>query len=67
LGDESFDIAVAASTRYCLQSASSCDLPVGSVAVGAEYVRVNVPILREQVAKAGVRLAHLLETALHQP
>jgi hypothetical protein len=63
--NESFQIAEAASTRYCVPSASSCDLPPGSVAIDTTYVSANVPILREQLAKAGVRLAHLMETALH--
>jgi hypothetical protein len=46
-----------------VQSGSTCDVPGGSVALDEEYVRVNTPILREQVAKAGVRLAHMLEKA----
>jgi hypothetical protein len=61
--NESFDVALAANTRYCVQSGSTCDVPEGSVALDEEYVRVNTPILREQVAKAGVRLAHMLEKA----
>jgi hypothetical protein len=29
-----------------------------------EYVAANTPIIREQLQKAGVRLAHLLDAAL---
>jgi len=64
--NESFAIAEAATTKYCMPTGSSCDLPPGSVAINVAYVSANTPILREQLAKAGVRLAHLLETALHQ-
>ncbi len=31
------------------------------------YIDANVPVVREQLQKAGVRLAHLLNTALDQP
>ena len=30
----------------------------------AAYVQANAPIVREQLQKAGVRLAHLLDSAL---
>src|SRR5712671_6894787 len=64
--NESFAIAEAAATKYCMQTGSSCDLPSGSVAIDAAYVSANVPILREQLVKSGVRLTHLLETVLHR-
>jgi hypothetical protein len=64
--NESLTIVEATTTEYCLRNALSCELPPGSVAIDAAYVSANVPILREQLAKAGVRLAHLLETALNR-
>ena len=32
--------------------------------IDAAYVVTNAPIIREQLQKAGVRLAHLLDAAL---
>src|SRR5262249_48721060 len=60
---ESFAITKAARTRYCLQQGSSCDRPSGDVLIDATYVQTNKAIVRQQLAKAGVRLAHLLDTA----
>jgi hypothetical protein len=34
------------------------------VTIDAAYVVTNTPIVREQLQKAGVRLAHLLDGAL---
>jgi hypothetical protein len=34
------------------------------VKIDAVYVAVNAPIVREQLQKAGVRLAHMLDAAL---
>jgi hypothetical protein len=34
------------------------------VTIDAAYVAGNVPIVREQLQKAGVRLAHLLDAAV---
>jgi hypothetical protein len=34
------------------------------VKIDAAYVAANTPIVREQLQKAGVRLAHLLDGAL---
>jgi hypothetical protein len=33
------------------------------VKIDAAYVEANTPIVREQLQKAGVRLAHLLDSA----
>jgi hypothetical protein len=43
---------------------ASCDQPSGRVTIEAAYVVANAPIIREQLQKAGVRLAHLLDSAL---
>jgi hypothetical protein len=34
------------------------------VKIDAAYVTVNTPVIREQLQKAGVRLAHMLDVAL---
>jgi len=39
---------------------------VSKVDIDGSYVQANVKIVREQLQKAGVRLAHLLETVLHR-
>lgn len=62
--NETFAISRAPTTKYCVQNASSCDLPSVIVGIDATYIQINAPILRQQLQKAGVRLAHLLDTAL---
>jgi hypothetical protein len=48
----------------CIRQGASCDHPSGKVRIDAAYVAVNAPIVREQLQKAGVSLAHVLDTAL---
>ena len=62
--NESFAIAEQARTEYCIRQGASCDHPSGKVKIDAAHVAVNTPIVREQLQKAGVRLAHLLDAAL---
>jgi hypothetical protein len=62
--NESFAIAEQVQTKYCIRQGASCDQPAGKVTIDAAYVVVNTPIVREQLQKAGVRLAHLLDAAL---
>jgi hypothetical protein len=62
--NESFAIADQARTEYCIRQGASCDHPSGKVQIDAAYVVANTPIVREQLQKAGVRLAHLLDAAL---
>jgi S1/P1 Nuclease len=62
--NESFAIAEQAQTKYCIRQSASCDQPAGKVTIDAAYVVANAPIIREQLQKAGVRLAHLLDAAL---
>jgi S1/P1 Nuclease len=62
--NESFAIAEQARTEYCIRQGASCDHPPGKVQIDAAYVLANAPIIREQLQKAGVRLAHLLDAAL---
>ena len=62
--NESFAIAEQAQTKYCTRQGASCDKPAGKVTIDAAYVAANAPIVREQLQKAGVRLAHMLDAAL---
>jgi hypothetical protein len=62
--NESFAIAEQARTEYCIRQGASCDHPSGKVKIDAAYAAANTPIVREQLQKAGVRLAHLLDAAL---
>jgi hypothetical protein len=36
------------------------------VAIDAAYIAANAPIIREQLLKSGVRLAHLLDAAMRR-
>lgn len=42
---------------------ASCDMPAGSVTIGTEYLDANEAVVKEQLQKAGVRLARVLDTA----
>jgi S1/P1 Nuclease len=48
-----------ASTKVQLASCAPA-----KVKIDAAYVEANTPIVREQLQKAGVRLAHMLDAAL---
>lgn len=61
--NESFAIAERAKTGYCVIHGKSCDKPPGDVTINAAYLQANKPIVKEQLQKAGVRLAHLLDRA----
>lgn len=61
--NESFAISEAAQTGYCARHGSSCDKPDGDVEISADYLTANEPVVREQLQKAGVRLAKLLDQA----
>ena len=62
--NESFAIAEQAQTKYYIRQGASCEQPSGKVQIDYAYVVVNAPIVRQQLQKAGVRLAHLLDAAL---
>jgi hypothetical protein len=62
--NESFGISERAQTQYCERHGQSCDAHDGTVTVDQAYIRANVPVVREQLQRAGVRLAHLLDQAL---
>jgi hypothetical protein len=61
--NESFAISEAVKTGYCVLHGPSCDAGAGSVSIGADYLDANEPVVREQLQKAGVRLARILDTA----
>jgi hypothetical protein len=61
--NESFAIAEAVSTGYCVMQEARCAPPGGSVTASREYLEADQPIVREQLKKAGVRLARVLDAA----
>ncbi|MGB8604770.1 S1/P1 nuclease [Bradyrhizobium sp.] len=61
--NESFAIAEAVKTGYCGMHGDSCDMSAGSVTISAEYLDANEPVVKEQLQKAGVRLARVLDAA----
>jgi hypothetical protein len=61
--NESFAITEAARTGYCVMHGASCDPAAGNLAIGPDYLDANEPVVREQLQKAAVRLARLLDTA----
>jgi len=62
--NESFEITESVQTKYCVMHGNSCDQPTGTVKIDQTYIDRNVPIVKEQLQKAGVRLAALLDRAL---
>jgi hypothetical protein len=62
--NESFAVAEAARTMYCVMHVSSCDTTSGALNISTQYLDANEPVVNEQLQKAGVRLAKLLDTAL---
>jgi hypothetical protein len=61
--NESFAIATNARTKYCIWRGGTCERPAGSVVIDAAYLRDNATIVRERLARAGARLARLLDSA----
>jgi hypothetical protein len=46
----------------------SCDMTSGAINISDQYLALNEPVVKQQLQKAGVRLAGLLDTAfLNQP
>jgi hypothetical protein len=62
--NESFKITESVKTKYCVMNGTSCDKLSGSVKIDQAYIDANVPIVKEQLQKAGIRLAQLLDKAL---
>jgi hypothetical protein len=61
--NESFAVSESSTTRYCHFVGSSCEPDVSPLRIDRTYVEANAPIVREQLVKAGIRLAHLLDDA----
>jgi hypothetical protein len=62
--NETFNLAKAPSTRYCVVHGQSCDPTTDQfLTITTEYIETNKPVVREQLQKAGVRLAHILDEA----
>jgi hypothetical protein len=62
--NETFALAKSASTRYCVMHDGSCDRLSELSTITNEYIEANKPIVREQLQKAGARLAYILDAAL---
>jgi hypothetical protein len=63
--NETFAIAKAPTTRYCVMHGQSCDLSGETLTITTEYSEANKPVVREQLQKAAVRLADILDKALN--
>jgi hypothetical protein len=62
--NETFAIAKAVTTRYCVMHGQSCDPTGESLTITTEYLESNKLVVREQLQKAAVRLSRILDTAL---
>jgi hypothetical protein len=62
--NETFAIAKANTTRYCVMHGPSCDPSGESLTITIAYLESNKLVVREQLQKAAVRLADILDTAL---
>lgn len=66
--NESFAITLSQPMHYCVLTGDSCQPTSSPLRVDDAYIAANVPVVKKQLAKAGVRLANLLEQALrHAP
>jgi hypothetical protein len=63
--NESFAIAEATSRMYCTMHGPSCDMTSSALNIDDQYLAENEPVVKQQLQKAGVRLARLLDTAFH--
>ena len=61
--NESFAIAERPETKYCLREGAFCIHKAGGVRIDSAYTDQNAPVIREQLQKAGVRLARILDDA----
>jgi hypothetical protein len=61
--NETFVIAKAPPTLYCVMQGQSCDPAASNLTITTEYLATNKLVVREQMQKAAVRLASLLDAA----
>lgn len=64
--NESLAIVKSGQTEYCKMNDGRCDAPAPNLNIDSAYIRANVPVVREQLLKAGLRLARLLDQAFGQ-
>lgn len=57
-------ISEAAQTKYCVMHGTSCDPAATELVIDTDYLDANEPVVQQQLQKAGVRLAGLLDAAL---
>ena len=62
--NETFAIAKAITTHYCVMHGPSCDPTGEAFVITSEYLESNKLVVREQLQKAAVRLAYILDMAL---
>lgn len=61
--NESFAISENATTQYCHFVGNSCVSDRPSLKIDDTYIAANRPVVRTQLLKAGIRLAHLLDVS----
>jgi hypothetical protein len=61
--NETFAIAKSPATEYCLMQDQTCAPRSEKLTITNEYRKTNKPVVTEQLQKAGVRLAHILDVA----
>jgi hypothetical protein len=62
--NETFALAKAPATQYCVMHDKSCDPPTEQpLTITSAYLDTNKLVVREQLQKAAVRLAHILDAA----
>jgi hypothetical protein len=75
--NESFQVTRRKSVGYCVRSGTKCVYQQGNetftvgedekvVVVNTAYLEQHVPFVRDRLKRAGVRLAHLLNTTVEQ-
>ncbi len=62
--NELFAIAEAPGTMYCGMHGPSCDMTSRNLNINKEYLEANEPVVKQQLQRASVRLARLLDTAI---
>lgn len=62
--NETFAVTKSARIGYCVMREATCERSSDAVNIGSDYFDANVPVVRDQIQKAGARLAHLLDLAL---
>jgi hypothetical protein len=63
--NESFAITESTQTMYCTMHGSSCDMTASELTITASYLDANKPVVKQQLERAAVRLARLLDEAFH--